>query len=69
MLPDSSNGATPLSNKNKIKSLRKSTGPEGSKKTFDRSTRFKSIVQENTKIADLEFRKANAMKYNNFIRQ
>lgn len=72
MATESVDGTTPNNNKVTIKSLRKSVGPGvAGKRENIWSHRFKSIAQEPSKPnpTEIDFRRANAMKYNNFIRQ
>jgi len=71
MAIESADRTTPNANKNKIKSMRKSGGGLGNSRENIWSYRFKSLVQESSKLnpAEVDFRRANAMKYNNFIRQ
>ena len=70
MATESADGTTPNSNKNKTKSLGKSIGLSNKRENIW-SYRFKSIAQEPNKMnpAEIDFRRANAMKYNNYIRQ
>jgi len=70
MATDSADGTTPNANKNRAKSLMKSAG-FGNKRENIWSQRFKSIAQEPNKMnpTEIDFHRANAMKYNNYIRR